>query len=143
MLDFIIELVEGTPLTCAARSPINFIAYHGKTKRASFDIGGVSAICTVSFETMGLLGGAIVWTNASPIDFLPAVWEYTYTVPFNAPIGVSQTTLQWNRFGIQCCKIAWMLVSLGRWLSVLHSFIHLTLPLLIYSPNCDCQCGFC
>ncbi|KAL3822821.1 hypothetical protein ACHAXA_011458, partial [Cyclostephanos tholiformis] len=101
-LDFIVELVEGTPLTCAARTPVIFNAYPGETKQASFDIGGVGTVGTVSLVTTDLPNGATVGTNELSSSSLPAVWEYCYTVPVNAPIALSQTILQWRQGGFRC-----------------------------------------
>jgi hypothetical protein len=104
-LDFIIELVEGTPLTCAPRTPVTFNAYPGETKQALFDVGGAGVVGNVSVSTTGLPTGASVGTSASSTALLPAVWEYRYTVPVNASIGLhSQTILQWNQGALRCCK---------------------------------------
>ena len=104
-LDFIIELVEGTPLTCAPRTPVTFNAYPGETKQALFDVGGAGVVGNVSVSTTGLPAGASVGTSASSTALLPAVWEYRYTVPVNASIGLhSQTILQWNQGALRCCK---------------------------------------
>jgi hypothetical protein len=102
-LDFIIELVEDTPLTCAANGLVQFYAYHGETKQASFTVGGAGTVGAVSLVTSGLPTGATVGTSALLTDNLPAVWEYSYTVPANAP-ALSQTILQWNQGALRCCK---------------------------------------
>ena len=104
-IDFIIELVSGTPLTCTPTTPVSFNAYPGETKQALFDVGGVGTVGNITLETTGLPSGATVGTSASPTALLPAVWEYRYTVPVNAPIGLlSQTILQWNQGALRCCK---------------------------------------
>jgi hypothetical protein len=61
------------------------------------------AIGTVFLITTRLPSGASVGTNASSTALLPAVWEYSYTVPVNSSIGLSQTILQWNQGGLRCC----------------------------------------
>jgi hypothetical protein len=109
-LDFIIELVEeDTPLTCTAIGSVQFNTHPGETKQAFFNVAGVGAVGTVSLVTLGLPNGAIVGTSALPTDILPAVWEYSYTVPANAP-ALSQTILQWNQGALRCSKnLSWTL----------------------------------
>ena len=104
-IDFIIELVSGTPLTCAANGPVKFDARHGETTQASFNVAGNGTVGNITLDTTGLPSGATVGTNASSTALLPAVWEFRYTVPVNAPIGLlSQSILQWNQGALRCCK---------------------------------------
>jgi hypothetical protein len=103
-IDFIIELVKGTaPLTCVADGLVQFYAYPGETKQASFTVGGAGSVGTVSLDTVGLPTGATVGTSAASTAPLPAVWVFSYTVPENAPT-LSQTILQWNQGAFRCCK---------------------------------------
>ena len=111
-LDFIIELVQGTPLTCDPTTSVNFVAYPGETKQASFIVNGTGKVSTISLATTGLpTAGATVNTSASSTDDLPAVWDYIYAVPTNAPLGVSKTIIQWIQGAFRCCKnlLSWML----------------------------------
>ncbi len=109
-LDFIIELVEGAQLTCTATTPVNFDVYPGETKQASFIVDGVGDISTVTLTTTGLPSVVTAGASASSTDNLPAVWDFNYTVSVNAPLGVSQTMLQWEQGALRCCKnSSWML----------------------------------
>jgi len=102
-IDFIIELVSGTPLTCAATGSVNFNAHPGETTQASFNVAGNGTVGTVSLDTTGLPTGATVGTSASSTALLPAVWEFKYAVPVNAPTGLlSQSILQWNQGVLRC-----------------------------------------
>jgi hypothetical protein len=104
-IDFIIELVSGTPLTCAATGLVNFNAHPGETLQATFNVAGNGTVGNITLDTTGLPSGATVGTSASSTALLPALWEYRHTVPVNAPMGMlSQTILQWNLGALRCCK---------------------------------------
>ncbi len=143
-LDFIIELLEGKPLTCSSRNPVNFNAHRGETKQVFFDIGGLGAVGNISLITTSLPIGAAARTNALPTDFLPALWEYIYTVPVNAPIGPIQTILQWNQGSFRCCKkLSWTFEHILR---LEPSFSHPFHSFPSYPQNssdCDCQRSVC
>ena len=68
-----IELLEDAMLTCVATALVNFNMYPGKTKQVFFNVGGASAIGTVSLTNLDLAIGVTVGTNALPTAPLPTL----------------------------------------------------------------------
>jgi hypothetical protein len=98
-LDFIIEVIGGTPFTCGTTSPGAFVM-------TQFEVNGGLAGTTIDEVSASVAGQGLISTHAplTSTTLLPVDFEFGYTVPANAADGQNfQSTIQWTLKNGQSC----------------------------------------
>jgi hypothetical protein len=108
-LDFIIEVIGGTPFTCGVtqNNSLKFTTSPGDFVTTQFEVNGGLAGTTIDEVSASVAGQGLISTQApltSTTLLLPVNFEFGYTVPANAADGQNfQSTIQWTLKNGQSC----------------------------------------
>jgi hypothetical protein len=107
-LDFIIEVIGGTPFTCGVtqNNSLKFTNSPGDFVTTQFEVNGGLAGTTVDEVSAYVAGQGLISTQAplTSTTLLPVDFEFGYTVPANAADGQNfQSTIQWTLKNGQSC----------------------------------------
>jgi hypothetical protein len=107
-LDFIIEVIGGTPVTCGVtpNNSLKLTTSPGDFVTTQFEVNGGLAGTAVTGVSASVAGQGLISTQApiTSTTLLPVKYEFGYDVPANAADGQNfQSTIQWTLQNGQSC----------------------------------------